>query len=83
MKRIGIVAKTDRDEARTVLPQILDWCGDLGAVQAGGAVRRNGDYAAAEREYREAEQLLDQAERYLAGQDFELVRAERDVVTLD
>ena len=35
------------------------------------------------REYREAEQLLDQAERYLAGQDFELVRAERDVVTLD
>ena len=35
------------------------------------------------REYREAERLLDQAERYLAGQDFELVRAERDVVTLD
>ena len=27
--------------------------------------------------------LLDQAERYLAGQDFELIRAERDVVTLD
>src|SRR5213083_3415762 len=35
------------------------------------------------REFREAEQLLDEAERYLAGQDFELVRAERDVVTLD
>jgi uncharacterized protein YlxP (DUF503 family) len=35
------------------------------------------------REYREAERLLDQAERYLAAQDFELVRAERDVVTLD
>ncbi|HZV94363.1 MAG TPA: NAD(+)/NADH kinase [Candidatus Nitrosocosmicus sp.] len=30
MKRIGIVAKTDRDEARTVLPQILDWCGQRG-----------------------------------------------------
>ena len=35
------------------------------------------------REYREAERLLDEAERYLAGQDFELVRTERDVVTLD
>lgn len=35
------------------------------------------------REYREAERLLDQAERYLAAQDFELVRTERDVVTLD
>ncbi len=35
------------------------------------------------REYREAERLLDEAERYLAGQDFDLVRAERDVVTLD
>ena len=35
------------------------------------------------REYREAEQLLDEAERYLAGQEFELVRADRDVVTLD
>ena len=35
------------------------------------------------REYREAEQLLDEAERYLAGQEFELVRAERDVVSLD
>jgi uncharacterized protein len=35
------------------------------------------------REHREAEQLLDEAERYLAGQDFDLVRATRDVVTLD
>ena len=35
------------------------------------------------REYREAERLLDEAERYLAGQEFELVRANRDVVTLD
>ena len=35
------------------------------------------------REYREAEKLLDDAERYLSGQDFELVRAERDVVAVD
>jgi uncharacterized protein YlxP (DUF503 family) len=35
------------------------------------------------REYREAEKLLDEAERYLGAQEFELVRAERDVVTLD
>ena len=35
------------------------------------------------RESREAERLLDEAERYRAAQDFELVRAERDVVTLD
>jgi uncharacterized protein YlxP (DUF503 family) len=35
------------------------------------------------REFREAEQLLDEAERYLAGQEFELVRADRRVVTLD
>ncbi len=34
------------------------------------------------REYREAEKLLDEAERYLGAQEFELVRAERDVVTL-
>jgi NAD+ kinase len=27
MKRIGIVAKTDREEARTALPRILEWCG--------------------------------------------------------
>jgi uncharacterized protein len=35
------------------------------------------------RDYREAERLLDEAERYLAGQEFELVRAERDVVAVD
>ena len=35
------------------------------------------------REYREAEQLLDDAERYLWGQEFELVRADRDVVSVD
>ena len=35
------------------------------------------------REYREAEHLLDDAERFLSGQDFELVRSERDIVTLD
>ena len=35
------------------------------------------------REYREAERLLDEAERYLAGQEFELVRTQREVVTLD
>jgi uncharacterized protein len=35
------------------------------------------------REYREAEQLLDDAERYLSGQEFELVRSERDVVSMD
>jgi len=35
------------------------------------------------REYREAEQLLDEAERYLSGQEYELVRTERDVVGVD
>ena len=35
------------------------------------------------REEREVVRLLDEAERYLHGQEFELVRAERDVVTLD
>jgi uncharacterized protein len=35
------------------------------------------------RDSREAERLLDEAERYLAGQEYELIRAERDVVTLD
>ena len=35
------------------------------------------------REYREAEQLLDEAERYLSGQEWELGVRERDVVTLD
>ena len=34
------------------------------------------------REYLEAEQLLDEAERYLSGQEFELVRSERDVVSV-
>jgi uncharacterized protein YlxP (DUF503 family) len=34
------------------------------------------------REYREAEQLLDEAERYLSGQEFELVRSDRDVVSI-
>ncbi len=28
MKRLGIVAKTDRDEARTVVPQLLRWCAE-------------------------------------------------------
>ena len=35
------------------------------------------------RDYGEAERLLDEAERYLSGQEYELVRAEREVVTLD
>ena len=35
------------------------------------------------RGYREVEELLDGAERYLAGQVFELGRVERSVVTLD
>jgi uncharacterized protein YlxP (DUF503 family) len=35
------------------------------------------------REYGEAKQLLDEAERYLSGQEFVLVRVERDVVTID
>jgi len=35
------------------------------------------------RGHREVEQLLDRAERYLAGQAFELGLVERDVVTLD
>jgi uncharacterized protein YlxP (DUF503 family) len=35
------------------------------------------------REYGEVERLLDGAERYLGGQEFELGRVERDVVTLD
>jgi NAD+ kinase len=26
MKRIGIVAKTDREEARTTVPRLLEWC---------------------------------------------------------
>jgi uncharacterized protein YlxP (DUF503 family) len=35
------------------------------------------------REYREAERLLDDAERFLNGQQFELARVEREVVTLE
>jgi uncharacterized protein len=35
------------------------------------------------REYREAERLLAEAERWLAGQEFELTSTEREVVTLD
>jgi uncharacterized protein YlxP (DUF503 family) len=35
------------------------------------------------REEREAVRLLDEAERYLHGQEYELVRAEREIVTLD
>ncbi len=33
------------------------------------------------REYAEAERLLDEALRYLHGQEFEVTRAEREVVT--
>jgi uncharacterized protein YlxP (DUF503 family) len=33
--------------------------------------------------YREAGELLDAAERYLSGQEYELTRAEREVVTLE
>jgi uncharacterized protein len=35
------------------------------------------------RDYREAEQLLDEAVRYLAGQEFELLGASREVVSID
>ena len=35
------------------------------------------------RGYRDVEELLDAAERYLAGQAFELGRVERDVISLD
>jgi uncharacterized protein YlxP (DUF503 family) len=35
------------------------------------------------REYREAERLLAEAERWLAGQAWELARVEREVVSLD
>jgi len=35
------------------------------------------------RGYREAQALLDGAERYLAGQEFELGTRERDIVTLE
>ena len=35
------------------------------------------------REAREAERLLDEAERYLHGQEFELVRAARELVAVE
>jgi uncharacterized protein len=35
------------------------------------------------RDYGEARRLLDEAERYLSGQEFELVRADRDVVAVE
>jgi hypothetical protein len=35
------------------------------------------------RELRELDRLLDDAERYLAGQEYELVRAEREVVNVE
>jgi uncharacterized protein YlxP (DUF503 family) len=35
------------------------------------------------REEREAARLLDEAERYLNGQEYECVRSEREIVTLD
>jgi uncharacterized protein len=39
--------------------------------------------ACVSREAREADQLLDEAERYLAGQEWEVGRFERSVVSLD
>jgi uncharacterized protein len=35
------------------------------------------------REYNEAEQLLEQAVRYLNGQEYELMGTEREVITLE
>ena len=35
------------------------------------------------RELREAHRLLDEAERYLNGQEWELVRAEREVIAVE
>ncbi len=35
------------------------------------------------REYREAERLLDEAERYLHAQSYDLVRAEREILSLN
>jgi uncharacterized protein len=35
------------------------------------------------RDFREAERLLDEAERYLGAQEYELVRTSREVVTLE
>ena len=35
------------------------------------------------RDYRDAERLLDEAERYLLTQEYELGRVDRDIVTLE
>jgi hypothetical protein len=35
------------------------------------------------RDHRELQELLDGAERYLAGQEFELAGVEREIVSLD
>ena len=32
MRRIGIVAKTDRDEARVAIPRLLEWCATRGLL---------------------------------------------------
>lgn len=32
MKRIGVLAKTDREEARQVVPQLLEWCAARGVT---------------------------------------------------
>ena len=42
-----------------------------------------GAMACVARDYREVERLLDEAERYLHGQQYLLTRAEREVVSLD
>ena len=39
--------------------------------------------ACATREFREAERILDEAERYLGGQEYELVRSSREVVSVE
>lgn len=39
--------------------------------------------ACAAREYGEAERLISEAERWLHGQEYEVARVERDVVSLD
>jgi uncharacterized protein YlxP (DUF503 family) len=39
--------------------------------------------ACSTREAREADRLLDEAERWLSGQPFDLLRADRELVTLD
>ena len=39
--------------------------------------------ACASRELRELDRLLDDAERYLRGQEYELIRADREVVSVE